>query len=180
MWFITCINNNWSGHNCRSKTEINFAAVNRLNRSVVVNQQIALVIRQLTELRQLKWKFNSAVLCVSKWIELPGHWWAEAGSETQSRWRSLSTEVSSVSPDIGKTCVCRTEAAERNSPVQGWSRNHQRDLHCSNVWGLDAVRRCKWSKASITCQSAGHFVLWIIDWIYLEKDTQHCQTVRVF
>ena len=68
MWFNTCINNNWSGHNCRSKTEINFAAVNRLNRSVVVNQQIALVIGQLTELRQLKWKFHSSVECTSKWM----------------------------------------------------------------------------------------------------------------
>ena len=114
-----------------------------------------------------------------KMNELPGHWWAEAGSETQSRWQSLSTEVSSVSPDIGKTCVCRTEAAGRNSPVQGWSRSHRRESPRSGVWGSDAVRRCKWSKASITCQSAGRFILWIINWIYLEKDTQHCQTVRV-
>ncbi len=57
---LNLINNNRSGHNCRSKAEVNFAAVNRLNRSVVVHQRIALVIGQLTELCQLKWKFNSA------------------------------------------------------------------------------------------------------------------------
>ena len=58
---LNLINNNRSGYNSQSKAEVNFAAVNRLNRSVVVNQQIAFVIGQLTELCQLKLKFNSAV-----------------------------------------------------------------------------------------------------------------------
>ena len=58
---LNSIHNIRRSYNCRSNAKINLAVVERLNWSVVVNQRIAVVISQLTELCQLKRKLKSAV-----------------------------------------------------------------------------------------------------------------------